>query len=902
MKSTDIRSRFLDFFKSKNHTIVAGSSLVPADDPTLLFTNAGMNQFKNVFLGRERLKYTRAVTAQRCVRAGGKHNDLENVGYTARHHTLFEMLGNFSFGDYFKREAIKYAWEFLTVEMGLPAEKLWITVYRDDAEAEDIWLKEIKVNPDRFGKLGEEDNFWSMGDTGPCGPCSEIFYDHGADIPGDPPGGANAGGDRYIEIWNMVFMQYNRTSDGEQLPLPAPSVDTGMGLERLSAIMQGVHNNYEIDSFQHILNALGSLSDNDDTTLASMRVIADHIRSCSFLIADGVLPANEGRGYTLRRIIRRACRHGHKLGVEGTFFHKLVPAVIEAMGDAAERVKEQQTEVMHVLQREEEQFNKTLHRGMQLLEFEIEHKKNTPLHEDGMDVCLANRNKINGTSIFKLYDTFGFPVDLINDVAREHGFTLDMEGYERCMAIQKERARAAGTFAVDYNDTIDQTDIPATQFTGYEHLEEEAVITGIFISKDAGGKKSVEQIKAHDEAVLVFDKTPFYAESGGQIGDEGLVKYNNQLVFKINKTQKSGQHHLHTGSVTHDADTLSRGQKVTLCVYPALRKATAANHSATHLLHAALREVLGTHVQQKGSLVTSLLLRFDFSHPQALTDNELVRIEQLVNKKVCENTPVEIRKMSMKEAENSGAIALFGEKYGDTVRVLSMGTAERIDPKTSGNNFSVELCGGTHVARTGDIGTFIIISEASIGAGVRRIEAKTGTIANEWIRQNPIGTVNYLADKIKCSKDKLLEKVPALHEKNKELEKKVQQLQQKLASVVGSDLASQAVDIEGVRVLVANLGSGEARSLRETVDQLKNKLGKGVILLAIENSGKISLAAGVTTQLTKQIHAGELLKMVAAQIGGQGGGRPDFAQGGGSDMTLLPKALASVEAWVKGRL
>ncbi len=866
MNSSELRSAFQKYFEEQGHAAVSSSSLVPHDDPTLLFTNAGMNQFKDVFLGRETRDYTRATTAQRCVRAGGKHNDLENVGYTARHHTFFEMLGNFSFGDYFKRDAIKFAWTFLTEKLGIPKEKLWVTVYKDDQEAEDIWLKEMGVPADRFSRLGEKDNFWSMGDTGPCGPCSEIFYDHGEDIAGDPPGGPNDDGDRYIEIWNMVFMQYNRTANGEMHPLPKPSIDTGMGLERIAAVVQGVHNNYDIDLFQLILTEAGKLLGGVENTNNSLRVIADHIRSSAFLIADGVLPSNDGRGYTLRRIIRRACRHGHKLGATGSFFYKLVPALIEAMGDAARIVVDNRDQVMATLKKEEEQFARTLDKGMKILE---------------EDIADLNGTVIPGKTVFTLYDTYGFPVDLTNDIARERGLTIDEAGYEACMDEQRERARAASQFGVDYNASINVEG--ETEFTGYANLADSDTVKAVFVDGE-----SVDAITEGTRAVVVLNKTPFYAESGGQAGDTGVLKTTNG-EFQVVDTRKEGGNHLHTGEVV--SGSLKVGEQVTAEIDADKRADTARNHSATHLVHEALRRTLGGHVQQKGSLVDSDKLRFDFSHGEAMTDEEIKTVEQIVNAQVRANTAVNTEVTDMDTAREMGATMLFGEKYGDSVRVLSMGTED----------FSVELCGGTHVKRTGDIGQFVITSEGGIAAGVRRLEALTGQAAQDWLvqtdrRLQEVGTL------VKGNRETAAEKVKALVARNRELEKELQQLKQKLASAAGADMASSAVEVAGVKLLSSRLEGVDPKSLRDMVDQLKNKLGSGVIMLATEANGKISLAAGVTKDLTSKVKAGELLKMVAEQVGGRGGGRPDFAQGGGTDVAALPGALDSVQQWLGERL
>ncbi len=867
MKSTDIRSKFLEFFKNKGHVIVPGSSLIPVNDPTLLFTNAGMNQFKDVFLGREKKPYLKATTAQRCVRAGGKHNDLENVGYTARHHTFFEMLGNFSFGDYFKREAIRFAWEFLTKHLNFPEEKLWVTVHKNDHEAEEIWLKEMKVSSKRFSRLGDHENFWTMGDTGPCGPCSEIFYDHGPCVAGDPPGGVNDDGDRYVEIWNMVFMQYSRDANGVMHPLPNPSIDTGMGLERVTAAVQGVHSNYEIDSFQHILKVAGKLLGGVPSTDNSLRVIADHIRSCAFLIADGVMPSNEGRGYTLRRIIRRACRHGHKLGENKTFFYKLVPVLIEAMGDVADPVKGQQQQVERVLKQEEEQFNKTLDKGMRLLE---------------ADIASLTGKEISGNTIFTLYDTYGFPVDLTNDIARERGLSLDFSRYETLMDAQRERARSSGSFGIDYNKEIVLEG--KTVFTGYEKLQNQASVMGLFV-----GGKPVESIEAADtKAVVIFDQTPFYAESGGQVGDKGKVIFGSGS-FVVNDTQKSGAHHLHSGILK--AGKLSKGDTVKLSVNEDSRPQTAANHSATHLLHAALRKVLGEHVQQKGSLVDSKHLRFDFAHFEPITQKQIIDIQDLVNEQIRNNTQVDTQLMDIESARARGAVALFGEKYDEIVRVLTMGKSQ----------FSVELCGGTHVRRTGDIGTFIILAESGIASGIRRIEALTGEGSQHWINAQRL-RLKQVADAVKGSSDNVLDKVLQLSDKNRQLEKRLQQLQQKLASVAGDDLQSKAVNIHGVKVLAVRLEADDTKSLRDIIDQLKNKLGSGILFLAVEQEGKIAMAAGVTKNLTDKVHAGDLLKFVANQVNGKGGGRSDFAQGGGNNVAALSGAIDSVAAWVETKL
>ncbi|WP_263079650.1 alanine--tRNA ligase [Endozoicomonas sp. Mp262] len=875
MKSSEIRSAFLEFFRERGHQVVTSSSLVPADDPTLLFTNAGMNQFKDTFLGREKRDYSRATTSQKCVRAGGKHNDLENVGYTARHHTFFEMLGNFSFGDYFKREAIGFAWDFLTKKLGLPEEKLWITVYKDDQEAEDIWLKEMKVDASRFSRLGEKDNFWSMGDTGPCGPCSEIFFDHGENIAGDPPGGPNDDGDRYIEIWNMVFMQFNRTADGEMHPLPRPSIDTGMGLERIAAVMQGVHSNYEIDLFQELLGDASQLVGGVDTTEASLRVIADHIRSCTFLVADGVMPSNDGRGYTLRRIIRRACRHGHKLGAEGAFFHKLVASLVRIMGDAYPELKNKQALIERALLQEEEQFAKTLGKGMRLLEESLASLKG---------------NVIPGDTVFTLYDTYGFPVDLTEDIARERNMIVDKAGFDTALEAQRQRARAASKFGVDYNDQLNFDG--KTEFTGYEQVSGEAVITGLFAEqkeKKEGSWQAVQQVSSQDASVIaIVDRTPFYAESGGQVGDTGTVTWNTGSA-QVRDTQKQGDVFVHKlGGITA---SLQVGDTVQLEVAVDQRGDTSLNHSATHLLHAALRRVLGDHVTQKGSLVNPERLRFDFSHFEAVKPEELREIERIVNGQIRANTPVETELMDMETAKAKGAMALFGEKYADEVRVLSMGV----------DGFSVELCGGIHASRTGDIGAFRVVSESGIAAGVRRIEAVTGKGADHWV-QGRLKELQQASGSLKVKPEELPTKISQLVADIKEREKEIARLKQKLASSGSADLMSRVADIKGVKLLATALEGVDPKSLRDMVDQLKNKLGSGVVLLAAPGNGKVPLAAGVTADLTGKVKAGDLLKMVAAQVGGKGGGRPDFAQGGGSQPEHLSSALKSVPAWLEERV
>ncbi len=871
MKSAEIREAFLSFFEEKGHTRVASSSLIPGNDPTLLFTNAGMNQFKDCFLGLEKRAYTRATTSQKCVRAGGKHNDLENVGYTARHHTFFEMLGNFSFGDYFKRDAIHYAWEFLTGDkwLKLPKEKLWVTVYASDDEAYDIWTKEVGVPEARMVRIGDNkgapyasDNFWAMGDTGPCGPCTEIFFDHGPDIWGGPPGSPEEDGDRYIEIWNNVFMQFNRTADGVMHPLPAPSVDTGMGLERISAVLQHVHSNYEIDLFQNLLKAAAEAIGCANDDAPSLKVVADHIRSCSFLIADGVLPSNEGRGYVLRRIVRRACRHGNKLGAKGTFFHKIVAALVAEMGVAYPELKQQQAHIERVLKTEEEQFAKTLEQGLKILE---------------QDLASLEGRVIPGDIVFKLYDTYGFPVDLTADIARERELTVDEEGFEREMEAQRERARASSAFGMDYNALV-KVDAD-TDFTGYVCTSGEGKVIALF--KDG---QAVEQLGEGEEGVLVLDRTPFYAESGGQIGDCGFIAAQG-LRFDVRDTTKAGGAFLHHGVVDHGS--LRIGASVTAQVDASVRQATALNHSATHLLHAALRRVLGDHVQQKGSLVDSQRLRFDFSHFEAIKPEQLKALEDIVNTEIRKNSEVETEETDIETAKAKGATALFGEKYGEQVRVLSMG-----------GDFSVELCGGTHVSRTGDIGLFKITSEGGVASGVRRIEAVTGAAALAYLN----GAEEQLKEAavlVKGSRDNLLDKLSALLERNRQLEKEVDQLKAKAASAAGDDLAASATDVKGVKVLAARLDGLDGDALLALVDQLKNKLGRAVILLGSALEGKVTLVAGVTQDLTGQLKAGDLMKQAAAAVGGKGGGRPDMARGGGTDASALEQALALAVPFVE---
>jgi len=860
MTSAEIRQAFLDYFNQQGHEVVASSSLIPANDPTLLFTNAGMVQFKDVFLGDDKRPYQRATSSQRCVRAGGKHNDLENVGYTARHHTFFEMLGNFSFGDYFKVDAIRFAWTFLTEVMGLPKEKLWVTVHHTDDEAERIWKEEIGVDPERFSKL-DEDNFWAMGDTGPCGPCTEIFFDHGEEVFGGPPGSPDEDGDRYIEIWNVVFMQYNRSANGEMTPLPRPSVDTGMGLERIAAVMQGVHSNYEIDMFQNLLKATAEAVGTADLDNKSLRVIADHIRSCAFLIVDGVTPSNEGRGYVLRRIMRRAIRHGNKLGAKGAFFNTLVSALVKEMGGAYPELVKLQEHVERVILKEEQQFAKTLDHGMKLL-------------SEAIDALQGNI--ISGETVFKLYDTYGFPVDLTADVAREHQLEIDMEGFDAEMEQQRQRARASGSFSVDYNDKLSIDG--ETAFTGYDHCEEQADIVALFKEGEP-----VKQLSAGEKGIVVLKHTPFYGESGGQVGDIGTLS-SDLGVFQVQDCTKEARNHLHHGEVQQGVLTL--GGQVVAQVDKSARQATALNHSATHLLHAALRNVLGEHVQQKGSLVDPERLRFDFAHFEAMTDDELSAVEVLVNDQIRANSAVVTEIMAIDEARQKGAMALFGEKYDDEVRVLSMG-----------EEFSVELCGGTHATRTGDIGFLKIISESGIASGVRRIEAVTGQGAQSYTSEMD-QSLGQIAALLKGSKDTALEKVKALSDRARQLEKELEQLKSKLATAQSGDLVSQAKEIKGIKVLTATLPGIDPKALRDTIDQLKNKLGSAVVVLATESDGKVSVAAGVTKDLVAKVKAGDLVKDLAAQLGGKGGGRPDFAQGGGTDASALPAALESVEVFV----
>ncbi|ELC7411042.1 alanine--tRNA ligase [Salmonella enterica subsp. enterica serovar Infantis] len=873
-KSTaEIRQAFLDFFHSKGHQVVASSSLVPNNDPTLLFTNAGMNQFKDVFLGLDKRNYSRATTSQRCVRAGGKHNDLENVGYTARHHTFFEMLGNFSFGDYFKHDAIQFAWELLTGEnwFALPKERLWVTVYETDDEAYEIWEKEVGIPRERIIRIGDNkgapyasDNFWQMGDTGPCGPCTEIFYDHGDHIWGGPPGSPEEDGDRYIEIWNIVFMQFNRQADGTMEPLPKPSVDTGMGLERIAAVLQHVNSNYDIDLFRTLIEAVAKVTGATDLGNKSLRVIADHIRSCAFLVADGVLPSNENRGYVLRRIIRRAVRHGNMLGAKETFFYKLVGPLIEVMGSAGEELKRQQAQVEQVLKTEEEQFARTLERGLALLDEEL-----AKLQGDTLD----------GETAFRLYDTYGFPVDLTADVCRERNIKVDEAGFEAAMEEQRRRAREASGFGADYNAMI-RVD-SASEFKGYDHLELNGKVTALFVDG-----KAVEAINAGQEAVVVLDQTPFYAESGGQVGDKGELK-GAGFTFAVDDTQKYGQAIGHLGKLS--AGALKVGDAVQADVDEARRARIRLNHSATHLMHAALRQVLGTHVAQKGSLVSDKVLRFDFSHNEAMKPSEIRQVEDLVNAQIRRNLPIETNIMDLEAAKAKGAMALFGEKYDERVRVLSMG------------DFSTELCGGTHASRTGDIGLFRIISESGTAAGIRRIEAVTGEGAMATVHAQS-DRLNDIAHLLKGDSQNLGDKVRAVLERTRQLEKELQQLKNQAAAQESENLSSKAVNLNGVKLLVSELAGIEPKMLRTMVDDLKNQLGSTVIVLATVVEGKVSLIAGVSKDVTDRVKAGELIGMVAQQVGGKGGGRPDMAQAGGTDAAALPAALASVQGWVSAKL
>ncbi|MGB6309421.1 MAG: alanine--tRNA ligase [Steroidobacteraceae bacterium] len=864
MTSTEIRGSFLEFFRKNGHAVLPSSSLVPGNDPTLLFTNAGMVQFKDLFLGKEVRDYSRAATAQRCVRAGGKHNDLENVGYTARHHTFFEMLGNFSFGDYFKREAIHFAWNFVTGTLGIPKDRLWVTVYQEDDEAQRIWTEEIGIDPTRCTRMGEKSNFWSMGETGPCGPCSEIFYDHGADIAGGPPGTPDEDGDRYVEIWNLVFMQYDRSTDGVLVPLPKPSVDTGMGLERVAAVMQGVHSNYDIDLFRALIRSAAQVTGTEDLESSSLRVIADHIRACTFLIIDGVVPSNEGRGYVLRRIIRRAIRHGYKLGQIQPFFHKLVASLVREMGAYYAELVSGEARATQILAQEEVRFAETLSTGMSLLDAEAAKLTSTV---------------IPGETVFRLYDTYGFPLDLTADVARERGLSIDQAGFDAAMEAQRGRARAASKFGADLRGSIK---LPGkTDFLGYDRLADRGVVTSLIFDGAV-----VDALRPGQEGQVVLDHTPFYAESGGQIGDAGELG-GDAARFIVRDTQKIGASFAHEGVL--ESGELRVGDVVEAKVNAERRTAIALNHSATHLLHAALRKVLGLHVEQKGSLVAADRLRFDFSHTQAVSPEELHRIEELVNSAIRRNAPVETRVMALDEAVAAGAMSLFGEKYESDVRVLSIG------------DFSMELCGGTHVERAGDIGLFKILSESGVAAGVRRIEAVTGRTAYEWVVHTD-QVLRDIAALLRGSREDVDEKVRELVERSRKLEKEVQQLKSKLASGQGGDLTSQAKDVEGIKVLAARIDDADAKSLRDAVDQLKGKLGSCVIVLATVQEGKVVLVAGVSADLLARMKAGEIAGAVAAQVGGKGGGRADFAQAGGTQPENLGKALAGVESLIRSRL
>ena len=874
MKIAAIRQAFLTYYQQLGHQIVPSSSLVPGNDATLLFTNAGMVQFKDVFLGDDERPYNRAVSSQRCVRAGGKHNDLENVGYTARHHTFFEMLGNFSFGDYFKEDAIKYAWNFLTVELGLPKEKLWVTVHHSDTEAERIWFEEIGINQQRFSRL-DEDNFWSMGDTGPCGPCSEIFYDHGEDIWGGPPGTPEEDGDRYIEIWNMVFMQYNRDASGTMTPLPKQSIDTGMGLERIAAILQNVHSNYEIDLFQHLLKATALVVGTEDMESKSLRVIADHIRSVSFLILDGVTPSNEGRGYVLRRIMRRAIRHGNKLGAQGSFFNQLVAPLVEEMGEAYPDLRAAQANIEKVIVKEEHQFVKTLDQGMRILEQDLAH---------------LTGDTIPGDTIFKLYDTFGFPVDLTADIARERHLEMDIAGFEKAMEQQRLRARSASSFAVDYSHKLDLAG--QTDFQGYDHLTHTGKVLALIVDGEPSHK--VSQL---GDLQLVLDSTSFYAESGGQTGDQGIIEWLGGSI-QVTDTLKQGQHFVHHGQLLNGE--LSVGDEVETFVDGRFRADSAKNHSATHLLHEAMRRVLGDHVTQKGSLVNPDRLRFDFSHSEPVSAEQLAVIEAMVNQEIRDNTAVAAETMAIDDAKAAGAMALFGEKYGDQVRVITMGSMAHIEAEDAEQVFSLELCGGTHVERTGDIGAFIITSESGVAAGVRRVEALTGAAASQWLADTG-RTLAAVSGLVRAGRDQVTDKIQALIDKNRHLERELDQLKAKMAASQGADLVAQAQTINGVKVIVSLLEGVEPKSLRDAMDQLRNKLGSGIVMLAVSQDDKASIVAGVTQDLTDKIKAGDLIRHTASSMSGKGGGRADMAQGGGQ-ADQLTQALESAQAWLENSL
>ena len=862
--SNEIRSTFFEYFKERGHEIVRSGPLVPANDPTLLFTNSGMVQFKDVFLGSEKRPYVRATTSQRCVRAGGKHNDLENVGYTARHHTFFEMLGNFSFGDYFKQDAIRYCWDLLTEVYGLPVERLWVTVYEEDQEAEDIWKNEIGVDPERFSRCGVKDNFWSMGDTGPCGPCSEVFYDHGPEVPGGPPGSPDEDGDRYIEIWNLVFMQYNRDADGTMTPLPKPSVDTGMGLERLAAVLQGVHSNYETDLFIHLIEKAAVVTGATDLSDKSLRVIADHIRACAFLIVDGVVPSNEGRGYVLRRIIRRAIRHGHKLGVEGPFFYRLVEALEQEMGTAYPELGERREVVERILRQEEERFDETLDQGLRILDQTIED---------------LSGEQIPGDTVFRLYDTFGFPVDLTADIARERGLTVDMVNFEKAMEAQRARARAASRFEAGVDKALEVE--ACSEFVGYDSTRGEGRVVALF--HDGA---PVDSLGPEDRGIVVLDSTPFYSEGGGQVGDQGEISANGTR-FEVEETQRRGDATLHIGVITDGK--IHMGDSLLAQVDAQRRRATARNHSATHLLHAALRQVLGGHVDQKGSLVAPDRLRFDFSHFEPVSKAQLEEIEALVNEWILQNDEADTQVLPLAQAMESGAVALFGEKYDDPVRVLAIG------------DYSTELCGGTHVRQTGDVGMFKLTSETGVAAGVRRVEAVTGQGALRWVHN----TENHLLDVaslLKADRESVVEKVDQLQLRNRELEKDLERLKGRLAASQGDDLAAQAEEVNGLKVLAAKLDGVDPKRLRDTVDQLKNKLGSAAVVLATVHGDKVSLVAGVTSDYVDRIEAGPLANFVAQQVGGRGGGRPDLAQAGGNDPSKIDQAIRSVPNWIKEQL
>ncbi len=862
--SNEIRSMFLDYFKEHGHEIVPSSPLVPGNDPTLLFTNAGMVQFKDVFLGQDPRPYNRATTSQRCVRAGGKHNDLENVGYTARHHTFFEMLGNFSFGDYFKRDAIRYCWDLLTRVYGLPPQRLWVTVYDEDDEAEAIWFDDIGIDRDRFSRCGAKDNFWSMGDTGPCGPCTEVFYDHGPQIPGGPPGSPDEDGDRYIEIWNLVFMQFDRSADGTLTPLPKPSVDTGLGLERLAAILQGVHSNYETDLFAALIDAAAQATRTQDLSNKSLHVIADHIRSCAFLVVDAVVPSNEGRGYVLRRIIRRAIRHGHKLGMDGLFFHKLVGALDSQMGDAYPELRQRREIVERVLRQEEERFAETLEQGMKILEQEI---------------SVMSTLEIAGDTLFRLYDTYGFPVDLTADIARERGLTVDMPGFETAMQVQRDQARGASAFKMQSVSGL-QLDVQS-EFRGYRQLQSSGTVIELLVDGNSVGKAGPE-----DQAGVILDQTSFYAESGGQVGDRGEITFRKNR-FEVTDTQHMGNAIVHLGTITEGE--LKVGDRVRARVDAPRRSAIMRNHSATHLLHAALRAVLGEHVGQKGSLVTPDRLRFDFSHFEPLSNEQLAAIEIRVNGWILSNNPRRTRVMPLEDAKKSGAMALFGEKYEDPVRVLHFG------------DYSTELCGGTHVRRSGDIGLFKIMSETGVAAGVRRIEVLTGKSALDWVQQADTRLMG-LAAQLKTDNEGVEGKIQQLLNRNREVEKELERLKAKLATSQGGDLAQRAIRIGDFNVLAAKLEGVDPKNLRSTVDQLKNKLGSAVIVLATVKDSKVSLVAGVTSDLTDRFAAGPLVNHVAEQVGGRGGGRADMAQAGGNDPSHLDQAIDSVPVWIEKQI